>query len=110
MRKIATKAKRLIAMSAALMAVSTGAAVATASPALADAPYVWDDVQGSVSIYYLPNQDASNYFNVRNGMQVSMICWLDNAGHRWFNIETMDGDYGYVWAAWTYNQVTVPSC
>ena len=95
---------------AALTFGMVGGGVALASPASAANPYVWNDVRGSVQIYYLPNQDASNYFNVPNGERVVMNCWLDNTGHRWFKVQTFNYGWGYVWANWTYNQVPTPRC
>jgi hypothetical protein len=84
--------------------------VLTVAPAAAANTYLWNDVRGSVQVYYLPNQGASNSFDVPNGERFVMNCWLDNAGHRWFYGQTWNHGWGYVWAAWVYEQTPVPPC
>ena len=95
------------------LVITFGALVATtvtASPAAAGSTYLWNDVRGSVQVYYLPNVNYSNYFNVPNGERFVMNCWLDNAGNRWFYGQTWNHGWGYVTANWVINQTVVGPC
>jgi len=103
--------KLRIAMMALLVAFSAAAATtAITSPVSASSTYLWNDVRGSVQVYYLPNTSYSNYFNVPNGERFVMNCWLDNAGNRWFYGQTWNHGWGYVTANWVINQTVVGHC
>ena len=84
----------------------------TASPAsAANLSYLYNG-GGSVPVYYAPNTSASNVkVWAPSGTKFQMICWLDNAGHRWFyGQEYSRGSYGYATAGVVKNQITVGHC
>ena len=103
---------KIFAAATALLFASAVAATTVSPPANAAGVSYLSSPSGWTPMYYAPN---TQYSNVKvwdsNGTKFQMICWLDNAGHRWFyGQEFSRGYYGYVTAGYVYNQARVGHC
>lgn len=107
--RVATAFMVFLAMSLATVGLSQPASAAPLVPR----------ANGTAIAYTAPTYYASIAGGFVSGTQLTMYCWVDNIGHRWFyvggvgyNPYTGRGGWyaGYVQAYYVANQLTVGHC
>lgn len=104
--------RRFFSAAMGILMATVGVVGMSTTPASAASLSRLNNGGGNVPVYFAPNTQHSNVkVWAPNNTKFRMICWLDNAGHRWFyGQEHSQGSYGYATAGVVKDQIQVGSC